>query len=85
MVLLIVASLLAMATLDYLTGQELVFSCCYLIPVSLTAWYFRRYWIVLMSLVSCITAFAVDEIDGYAYSNPGIQYWNAIPVLSFRS
>jgi hypothetical protein len=66
-----------MAALDFTTGQELAFSCAYLLPVSLTAWWFNRGAMIAVSTLSCAIAFVVDELDGYAYSHPGIQYWNA--------
>jgi len=70
-------SLVVMAVLDFVTGQEIVFSCAYLLPVSLTAWWFSRRWMIGMSIASGFTAFIVDELDGYEYSHPGIGYWNA--------
>jgi hypothetical protein len=77
MIVTIIVSLLLMAWLDYATGQELVFSGAYLIPVSLTAWWFGRRWMVAMAIVCGLTAFVVDRLDGYEYANPGIDYWNA--------
>ena len=74
--ILIFLTLVLMAGLDYATGQELVFSCAYLIPVSLTAWWFKRHWMIIMSVASGFTAFIVDELDGAEYSHPGIGYWN---------
>jgi hypothetical protein len=74
--ILIIASLGLMAVLDYVTGQELVFSCAYLIPVSLTAWWFRRRWMVAMAVASGFTSLIVDELDGYDYSYHAIEYWN---------
>jgi hypothetical protein len=66
-----------MALLDFATGQELAFSCAYLIPVSLTAWWFSRSWMIGMSAVSGFTAYVVDVLDGAEFSHPGIGYWNA--------
>lgn len=77
MVAMIIFSLFLMAAVDFVTGQELVFSCAYLVPVSLTAWWFGRNWVIVMSFTSGITALIVDEFDGYSYSHPGIEYWNA--------
>jgi hypothetical protein len=77
MVVLTIACLVLMAALDYVTGQELVFSCAYLIPVAMTAWWFQRRWMFVMSFASGITALIVDKFDGYEYSRPGIEYWNA--------
>jgi hypothetical protein len=81
MILFIFLSLLLMAWLDYVTGQELVFSCAYLVPVCLTAWWFSRRWMIAISVLSGITAFVVDELDGYEYSNAAIGYWNAFTCL----
>ncbi len=77
MIALTVGCLLLMATLDYLTGQELVFSCAYLLPVGMTAWWFSQRSMIMMSVTSGLTAFLVDEFDGYEYSHPAIGYWNA--------
>ena len=82
LVILCIASLFLMAGLDYATGQEIVFSCAYLVPVSLTAWWLRRRWMVLMSFASGITACLVDEFDGYEYSNHAITYWNAFTCFT---
>jgi hypothetical protein len=77
LVVIIIASLGLMAALDYLTGQELVFSCAYLVPVGLTAWWFPRRWVMGMAIMSGLTALLVDHFDGYEYSHPLIEYWNA--------
>jgi hypothetical protein len=81
MVAIIISSLFMMAAVDCVTGQELVFSCAYLLPISLTAWWFGRNWMIAMSITSGITAFIADEFDGYSYSHPGIQYWNAFTCV----
>lgn len=73
----IAVSLFAMALLDFVTGQELAFSCAYLVPVALTAWWFQRVHVVVMALLCGTTAFIVDRLDGYEYSHPSIEYWNA--------
>lgn len=76
-IVLVLACLLAMAALDFVSGQELVFSCAYLIPVALTAWWFSLRWTVVMSVAAGLTAFVVDKLDGYSFSHPAIEYWNA--------
>lgn len=73
----ILGSLLLMAGLDYVTGQEIVFSAAYLVPVALTAWFFSRGWTVAMAAVSGLAAWTVDLLDGLEYTHPGIEYWNA--------
>lgn len=78
-------SLLAMAALDFHTGQELVFSCAYLLPISLTAWWFGRRAMLAMAVLCGIAAYWVDILDGYEYSHPGIAYWNAFTCLLIGS
>jgi hypothetical protein len=77
LLVLAILSLFLMAALDYFTGQELVFSCAYLIPVGITAWWSSRRWMIAMAIASGVTAWLVDIFDGYEYSHPGIEYWNA--------
>lgn len=76
-----VISLLAMAYVDYVTGQELVFSAAYLLPVALCAWYFGRREVWSMSIASGLASWVVDEFDGYDYSHFMIQYWNGFACL----
>jgi K+-sensing histidine kinase KdpD len=72
-----VASLFGMAYVDYVTGNEIVFSAAYLIPVSLCAWYFRRRTVWLMSLASGLTACFVDTFSQHSYSHFMFQFWNS--------
>ena len=72
-----IASLLVMAYIDYVTGNEIVFSAAYLIPVSLCAWYFGRRAVWLMSTASAIAAWLVDMLSGHAYSHYAFQFWNS--------
>lgn len=72
-----VLCLVLMALLDFFTGQELVFSGAYLLPVALTAWWAGFRWMIAMSVICGVTALIVDKLDGYAYRNPNIEYWNA--------
>lgn len=85
MIAAIVGCLLTMAAVDHYTGQELVFSCAYLIPVCLTAWWFQRRWVFAMAAVSGVAAYVVDVIDGYEFSHPGIGYWNALTCFIISS
>jgi len=61
-----------MAGVEYVAGQELAFSCDYLIPVSLTAWWFPRRWMIAMCVASGVAALVVGKLDGYEYSSPAI-------------
>lgn len=71
------ASLVAMAYLDYITGYELVFSAAYLVPVALCAWYLGKTEVWLMSLAGGLVSWFVDIHSGHVYSHAAIQYWNS--------
>jgi K+-sensing histidine kinase KdpD len=71
-----IVSLFIMAYIDYLTGYELIFSAAYLIPVSISAWYFGRPAIWLMSMACGLTSWLVDRFSAHAYAHFMIQYWN---------
>jgi diguanylate cyclase (GGDEF)-like protein len=68
---------------DYLTGYEISFSIFYLVPVSLVAWYCRKYIVAVICVLSAITWFIVDYNSGHIYSNVLILYWNALVRLGF--
>jgi K+-sensing histidine kinase KdpD len=72
-----IISLLVMAYVDYITGNEIVFSAAYLFPVALCAWYLERRAVWLMSIASGITCWFVDSLSSHAYSNFMFQYWNS--------
>ena len=72
-----IISLFVMACIDYITGNEIVFSAAYLLPVSICAWYFVWRTVWLMSIASGLAAWFVDMISGHIYSHYLIQCWNA--------
>jgi short subunit fatty acids transporter len=53
----------------------LVFSAAYLIPVSLSAWYFGLRAVVLMCIASGVASWLMDI--GHPYSQAMFQFWNA--------
>jgi hypothetical protein len=71
-----VASLGAMAYIDYITGTELIFSAAYLIPVALCAWYLGKREVWLMALAGGVVSWLVDKFSGHFYAHNSIQYWN---------
>jgi hypothetical protein len=72
-----IASLGAMAYIDYVTGYELIFSAAYLIPVALCAWYLGKREVWLMSIAGGIVSWFVDKYSGHVYTHAAIQYWNS--------
>ncbi len=77
MAAVIVASFALMVYVDYITGYEFVFSAAYLVPVGLSAWYFGRGAVLLLSLASGAAAWVVDVLGAHPYSNAMFLYWNS--------
>jgi signal transduction histidine kinase len=75
--------ILAMSTLDYLTGEELSFSIFYLIPVSIAAWLVGRRAGIVVALLSACAWLFVDLTNHGIYSYPAIPYWNALVRFGF--
>lgn len=85
------ASILAMAAsgvalvggVDYATGNELSFSLFYVGPVALATWYAGRRLGIGIAILSCITWYLAEVVDGKGYAHPAIPVWNAIVRLGF--
>ncbi len=75
--------IIAMSSLDYLTGEELSFSIFYLLPVSIAAWFVSRRAGMAISLVSACAWLFIDLTNHEIYSHPAIPYWNALVRLGF--
>ncbi|MCB9420912.1 MAG: hypothetical protein H6667_13985 [Ardenticatenaceae bacterium] len=75
--------ILAMSTLDYLSGPELSFSIFYLIPVSTAAWLIGRRAGIAVSFLSACAWLFIDLTNHIIYSYPAIPYWNALVRFGF--
>jgi hypothetical protein len=69
--------------IDYHTGYELSFSIFYLIPVTFSVWFVKKYAGILMSVASAMTWLVTDLQAGHQYSHIFIPYWNAIVRMGF--
>ena len=67
---------------DALTGREVSFSLFYLLPIVVVTWFGGRNAGLGMSLLSAVVWFGAEWIDGQAYSQPVIRYWNAAVRLA---
>ena len=72
-----VSSLLLMAYLDHITGNEVVFSAAYLVPVAICGWHLSRTSVLLMSVAGGVVTWVVDWVGGHSYSHFLIHYWNS--------
>lgn len=75
---ILMASVLLLGAIDYLTGSELAFSLFYLFPVGLAAWYVNWNTGVLTSLVAALLWYLADNLARTEpYSQAYIPAWNA--------
>ena len=58
----------ALGVLDYYTGQELVLSALYVLPLVLVTWYAGRAWGASNAIVSAVIWLTVDIVD-YQHTN----------------
>lgn len=75
---LAVASLFAVATLDWASGYEVSVFFLYVIPVSLCTRYFGRAAGWCMALTATLTWMVADRWSGHQYSQDWIWYANAL-------
>ena len=81
---LLVALLLVLGWLDYVTGYEFGFFIFYFLPVSLAAWLLGRRAGLLFALASAVAFFLSDRMAHHPYSNPFFIWWEtAMRLASF--
>ncbi len=80
---LVVAAVVAIGLVDFLTGHELLFSTFYLVPVALATWRIGRRFAVLVAVLSVGAWLAGDLAAGAVYTHPFVPAWNAAIVLAF--
>jgi len=69
--------------LDYFTGPEIAFSLVYLIPVMTSAWFTKKPFAIVVSIVSAATWAIAEITSGRFYSHAAIHVWNTITMLGF--
>ncbi|MEO0137005.1 MAG: GGDEF domain-containing protein [candidate division WOR-3 bacterium] len=66
-----------LGAIDYLTGYEISFSIFYLIPISISVYYFGFNLGLIFSLLSAIIWYFADIYSGHEYQHFLIPIWNA--------
>jgi len=69
--------------LDYFTGPEIAFSIFYLIPVMTSAWFTRKSFAIVISIMSAAIWMIAEITAGRFYSHVVIHLWNTITMLGF--
>src|SRR5215217_5379797 len=63
---------------DYLTGNEIVFSLFYLIPIFLATLAVNRQLGILASFLSALTLLVTGIAAGQSYSHPSLYFLNTV-------
>ena len=79
----VVALMLTVGALDYITGWELSFSVFYTVPVAVAAWYLGRRMTWTVAFTCALVWLAVNALAGQQYHNPLIPYWNTLVRFAF--
>jgi len=78
-----IALIMAIGTLDYLTGYEFAFSIFYVLPIAIATWVLGKRYGIAFSVASALVWLWADVAGGNVYSHPTIPIWNTIIRLSF--
>ena len=81
--LLGVLLIVAVGSVDYLTGNEVGLSLFYVLPISLVGWFTDRRFGLLASLASASVWLIADTANGNPYSHPLIPVWNTLIRFAF--
>jgi two-component system NtrC family sensor kinase len=74
---------LAVAWVDYATGEELSVSILYLIPICLSTWLAGRRWGLAIAVASATAWLAADSAASQRQGHVLVPYWNAVVLLGF--
>ena len=74
---------LAVAWVDYSTGEELSVSILYLVPICLTTWWVGRRWGLAIALAGAVGWLAADSAASERRGHLLVPYWNAVVLLGF--
>lgn len=74
---------LAVAWVDYATGEELSVAILYLVPICLSTWLVGRRWGLAIALVSAVAWLTADSAASERQGHPLAPYWNSVVFLGF--
>ena len=83
MTILIPVLIFVLAWLDYQTGYEIAFSVFYLLPVTLTAFFFKRQYGIFIAAVCSLLWGYINQTAGQTYSHEWILYWNEFTRFAY--
>jgi K+-sensing histidine kinase KdpD len=81
---IVVAGVLVLGLVDWLTGYELNFFVFYFLPVSVAAWFLGFGSSVIMAVLSALVWFGADVLSEHVYSSHVYAVWSiTIRLVSF--
>lgn len=83
MTILIPVLIFVLAWADYETGYEIAFSVFYLLPVTLTAFFFKRGLGIIVAIICSLLWGYINQTAGQTYSSPYILYWNEFTRFAY--
>jgi signal transduction histidine kinase len=81
--LLIAVLIVVTFTVDFVTGYEIAVSIFYLIPISITTWFFSRKPGLAVSFLCAVLWMYGEQLAGAVYANELIKWWNMLARLGF--
>jgi hypothetical protein len=75
-ILAILASLMLVSWIDWVTGYESLFFVFYFVPVAICAWHLGRLTTLAISLFCGISWMVVDWLSDHHYPSELVRYWN---------
>ena len=61
---------------DYLTGEQVSFSLCYMVSIGIAAWFAGRGAALVLAALSTSAWLGSYLLVGHAFATPSILYWN---------
>ena len=80
-VILALALMFLIGSLDFITGRDFAVSPYYLVPICWAGWMAGRRAGIWLAIASAITWFVSDMLSGYVYQHTLTPVWNALMFL----
>ena len=81
-ILFVVAGVIILGFVDWITGYELNFFVFYFLPVAIAAWVISRGASVFIAVLSAIVWFAADYLSGHVHPSHFYAVWDIIIRLT---
>ncbi len=80
-VVMALALMSLIGSLDYITGRDFALSAFYLLPICWACWAAGRRVGIILAMAGTVTWFIADLMSGFIYPHPLTPYWNALMLF----